>query len=97
MDPSYPLVGGALICTVIAVILVSSSKPEGQRREGTKAQGTSRPSGSSGGASMARKMTFAGSPEDLEEQARLSSLLVPPPDEVRIEAVAPKSDPVIRG
>ncbi len=46
---------------------------------------------------MARKVTFAGSPEDLEEQARLSSLLVPPPDEVRIEAVAPKSDPVIRG
>ena len=89
------VLGLVLVIGVIALVLAGTSSKQNQH---------SRTRGQRGPAGLVEKETPASRPRatalthrsDADESLRESSLLVPPPDEKRIEAVPPKNEPFRR-
>lgn len=90
-DPgSYLLVVVALLA-VVALVMVGSSKPIGQRAA-EKRRGL-HPASSETSGSGGKRLHSGTKSSDIEDDGAVaqSPFLIPPPDEARIEAVAPNN------
>ena len=85
------VIGLVLVLGIVALILVGSSSTENKKeRLRTTADAGEKSAGGSAGRGL--HQAVKRSTADSEEILRESSLIVPPPDEKRIEAVPPKND-----
>ena len=95
MDSGTALVVVVCMLGLIALVLVGSAKPDGQRANGAAKPVKLIPKAAD--AQVGQSMRYVRTEE--EEDALLagqSALEIPPPDEARIQAVAPKNDLQIR-
>ena len=90
MESGMALVVVVCLLGLVALVLVGSAKPDGRRiAAGGEPQKAKSPSvGPAAGAVVRRELSI----EDEALLATKSGLVIPPPDEARIEAVAPKND-----
>lgn len=84
-----------LIVGVLLLVVAGSRNEERRREERRKTSRTETRSGPDAGKgevkSTQRKMQEAGEEEGVPTE-RLSTLVIPPPDEARIEGVSPRND-----
>lgn len=94
MDSGTALVVVVCMLGLIALVLVGSAKPDGQRANGAAKPVKSIPKAAD--AQVGQSMRHVRTEEEDALLAGQSALVIPPPDEARIQAVAPKNDLQIR-
>ncbi|MGP3505447.1 MULTISPECIES: hypothetical protein [Pseudomonadati] len=92
MDSGSGLLIAVGVLAIIALVLVASAKPDGQRAPGRGTRTSSLRQGPivSDGAMVPLRQPRVEDAESLRLPE--SPLMIPPPDEVRIQAVAPNND-----
>ena len=94
MDQGYVLIALVGVLAIVALVLVRASTPDGDRKRRDLVKESHKLIDSAAKASGQQPMLLRT--RRAEEDAPpifLSALIVPPPDEARIEAVAPKNEP----
>ena len=96
MDDGFFLVALVVVLAVVALVLVGASKPDGERKRRDLIKESHKALDASAKRSGQRVAMRIRNDADEAPPVTMSALIVPPPDESRIEAVAPKNEPVRR-
>ena len=92
MDSGTALVVCVCMLGLVALILVGSAKPDGRRIATTATNKTVKVSSTNTSNNAPVTVKKVANVHDEEMIGLKSTLVIPPPDEARIQAVAPKND-----
>lgn len=92
MDGSTVLVGFVMVLMLVALVFLGASKPDGERKRREPVGERKKVLAAAAGQSSHSALRGPSRAPDDQLPGVLSVLRVPPPDEARIEAIAPKND-----
>jgi len=94
MDSGAALMAAVGGLAIVALVLVGAAKPDGQRAGDARDRKAPRsPASARERVGVSPRRAVAGGDEDEGTALPQSSLMIPPPDEARIQAIAPNNDP----
>ncbi len=92
MDSGSALMVAVGVLAMIALVLVGAAKPDGQRAGAGRDRKASKPSVRAQEGRVGVSLRHGDKDDDEGIPLPQSTLMIPPPDEARIQAVAPNND-----